>query len=1269
MAKAARMLTYRDALTVMTGQDKAAVASIDKLISWSLLAGVPFTGAASTALIGPKNEIRRINEDALSGLAAKARGLKLRDRSQRISASLCILTVNAIIEASNEILGDSWVSLEISDAEVQRIVLGVQTGVSDSTTSLYTFLQETTSPNLDLLGDFQSDLRRVEKHSVDYVRRLERFLIGLAFWDSQGETDRARTLARLHRELPVLVRSKYEQNFRRLAAEAPELAIWLGVREHASTRQLISGVAESIDALAVNTQDQISRLAAVLRDTITESASAPNKYSESLATYYQAALKRPLVEFPDNQSLDDVAPTITALYVEPACSAVVVGSDSRPSEEMWWEPQEEFQSTQDIIAQYLTNPASSERPMVLLGHPGAGKSVTMKVLAAQLDPNVFLPIHVSLRDVSASGSVQSQIDESLYQILGRNLSWVDLSDSSQDLSPVILLDGLDELIQATGTSKSNYLEMVREFQWTSSSRGSPVAVIVTSRTAVAHITRIPTGSLVVKLNPFDPARIAEWVRKWNSHLRRGATSERFKALRIEAVNKSPELSSHPVLLLMIALYEMESDLSLADSIDLLEGDLYERLLTLFAQREVKKRQPDLDPSGFIQQVERELYALSIIALGMFNRGDQTITQEAVDVDFGHLGLDVSPTRPKPENLDVELPHSTRMLGRFFFLSHTVANNQGHSASPSTSVGAARSFEFMHATFGEFLVARLLVILANAARMQLPAKLPWGDPEIEYNDRELQMFYSAQAISKRLQIVKFVYECALRYEGDQHLYETVSILLYKRLRDPQQPRANVYIPYGQPHYEAACIAAYSANLTVLVAATFGRLEVNKLLRSTELEMYTSWRRLVSLWESQLDHDAWLTLLQILRRKNATRTGLEFGFDIESSLSGESDVDILYYRLNDFNAPELKDQVERIPDTDHRLCDVVHLSPLFGTAATRSAEMRNDLLDESRSRLIGYLREACGVTADTIFTDANDWIVSRENSVLGEGLISAQLLVAAAYPPMGAGDPAIYSVLIELVHRSKHVSTLLMRQIMRQVYLEAQILPTGWTVYLLDRALLVGPAEPDVDYYSLILRTAARAWVAAEDQDDTERLLWIASSAFDRLDVLSLLEVQPQVYVRLLIEVESVGLSIADVAETFGSVEDHLSRVNAGMLSNDVPCALSIIRFMRQRLIVRAAAQLGVNLLNYLPDDVFENQVSDQDIHFVYLSCQAYRVLWGNAIADLKSRIESLRPDILNGVKRWQFDAESGLLFSDYLKSVGTLPEFGSDIYESWRPDWT
>ncbi len=141
---------------------------------------------------------------------------------------------------------------------------------------------------------------------------------------------------------------------------------------------------------------------------------------------------------------------------------------------------------------------------------------------------------------------------------------------------------------------------------------------------------------VVHLEPFREAQIKRWLDIWNAGNAAIFGNRELQPLPVEAVMVHRHLAEQPLLLLMLALYDCDSNGLQRDGQDLSTPDLYERLLTRFALREVGKGRPALTPDQTEQAVEEELRRLSIAALAMFNRGRQWVTQAELDTDLSAL---------------------------------------------------------------------------------------------------------------------------------------------------------------------------------------------------------------------------------------------------------------------------------------------------------------------------------------------------------------------------------------------------------------------------------------------------------------------------------------------------------------------------------------------------------------------------------------------------------------------------------------------------------
>lgn len=141
----------------------------------------------------------------------------------------------------------------------------------------------------------------------------------------------------------------------------------------------------------------------------------------------------------------------------------------------------------------------------------------------------------------------------------------------------------------------------------------------------------------------------------------------------------------------------------ADVRDLSVTSLYQRLLTSFAVREVRKKaDTHLRGDALDRAVAEQLYRLSVAAIGMFNRGRQDITEQELGADLHGLDPGGGPATSAESA-------GQRVLGEFFFVHAAEARIRQDQRE------VRRCYEFPHATFGEYLIASLVVeTLADVA---------------------------------------------------------------------------------------------------------------------------------------------------------------------------------------------------------------------------------------------------------------------------------------------------------------------------------------------------------------------------------------------------------------------------------------------------------------------------------------------------------------------------------------------------------------------------
>jgi hypothetical protein len=249
------------------------------------------------------------------------------------------------------------------------------------------------------------------------------------------------------------------------------------------------------------------------------------------------------------------------------------------------------------------------------------------------------------------------------------------------------------------------------------------------------------------------------------------------------------------------------------------------------------REPALDTA-----VSAYLDRLAIAAIGMFNRGRQDISNTELGHDLSALGIESPETEPAESG--------RRLIGQFFFV---------HISQARDSTVWQR-YEFLHATFGEFLIAwRIVRELADVADSAFG-----GRRERDPDDRLLYSLLCHSAMAVRSPILEFAAELSAKRADLDLMVRVLEVMLrwYKR-RDPTDSYTS-YRPTPLDHIAQA--AAFSANLVALRIALGGDdqpMPVSVLDPGGADEEH-AWRGTVALWRAGLAPDGWQSMMDRLDR---------------------------------------------------------------------------------------------------------------------------------------------------------------------------------------------------------------------------------------------------------------------------------------------------------------------------------------------------------------------------------------------------------------------
>jgi hypothetical protein len=735
----------------------------------------------------------------------------------------------------------------------------------------------------------QADRKQAEKERVER-ERAER---------EQAEKERAEQERIAWAALMTSSIERYRSYYLALAAKVPEFAIWAQLGEHAATRAAVGELGDEVDTVveglaadvaelsttvegldaavresnanvvaALNTnRDTLNRITALLAVGLPGGTDGDGAQGHADLRYVQLPGIRTAVSWanaailgeaiipadPDRYPAELTIPRVSDIYVNPRYRVARFDNRAYPANDSWWDGRVPYDDFDVLLARHVTSPDATRLPLLLLGHPGAGKSLLTKVFAARLPASEYIVVRVPLRRVSADSRILRQIEEALEISTDQRIAWSDLAAQSADTIRVVLLDGLDELLQASGHDRSAYLEDIVDFQEREANQRRPVVVIVTSRTVVADRVRIPDGTTIVKLEPFSDDDITDWVVRWTRVNADAIAAGTIGELTPSAARRQPGLAEQPLLLLMLALYAADRTLPPLDE-EMETAELYRRLLEGFARREAAKELGlghDPSPADLDQRIRNHLERLAIAALGMFNRGRQDISEAELAKDLEVLA---------PQQMERSRP-GQRIVGEFFFVyapeARTLDGDEERNGQPR------RAYEFLHATFGEYLVARRVIdAVVEVTGTAFTGLRGRG----ELHDDMLFALLSHQVLAARRSMLDFASEifAVLPDDARPQVLETLEQLLSTCRNRRGADWYTAYRPVSPDQvHQLACYSANLVALRCLLEPDPRGVPVARLIRTPHGEL-AKWRGTPNLWNAGLDVDglqAMLTLLAI------------------------------------------------------------------------------------------------------------------------------------------------------------------------------------------------------------------------------------------------------------------------------------------------------------------------------------------------------------------------------------------------------------------------
>lgn len=561
---------------------------------------------------------------------------------------------------------------------------------------------------------FDDQLANVGALHARMSREFMGFLQATSQWASIGEEvqqEIREKIQTLEEESLASFRSHYVD----LARQFDAFFVWAMLVEDEAMKNELRSQSQNIERQLFLAEHTLEHLDIGFKSLHQSIAELPNLLDDSRADRVIDALMKRYGKRIDDAIVKDESepedgrpaltfPKISEIFIPQAFKAVRKSSQIHLEREDTWAGKKAWDTLGPYLLHVLSSPWSVDQPLIILGHPGSGKSLLTEVLATRLLCPAFFPIRVPLRDVNADADIQKQIEDWIREYTGEDINWITLSARLQEINrpPLIILDGYDELLQASGKVFASYVRKVKIFQDREAEIGRPTRAIVTSRMTLIDKAEIPDGATVIRLLEFDKPKRDRWVEIWNRTNKRYFDETGVKPFTLPEKNeKILELAEQPLLLLMLGLYDSEDNpLHAQEGLD--QTVLYDDLLRRFVRRERTKGEAvgefnALNPRKQDELIDKDMERLGVAATGMFNRRTLHILHDQLNNDIRFFGLE----QPIPDTPGRSLTQAEKLLGGFFFV-HQSKTTAVDDTRAVRDYGSA--FEFLHNTFGEFLMA-------------------------------------------------------------------------------------------------------------------------------------------------------------------------------------------------------------------------------------------------------------------------------------------------------------------------------------------------------------------------------------------------------------------------------------------------------------------------------------------------------------------------------------------------------------------------------------
>ena len=429
-------LTFKDVCAVIKAQgkeDPKLIAAVDLLLGLALICSPIVLGPAAIALLPTlttKNEIIKIGKAVFEKLTGSADDDYLK-RQETMQAAYGLLVFTAFFDAIDSQISKA-LRKEIALIDSEKIFLAKDAVIKASQKQAEAAICDRLDApvaNISFAFPYPAETLTEQAHRQEglwkqMAQSFLEFIQKLAFWEDADKEKRTRLLSGLE-NIEKVAAARFEAQYFELARKFEDFAIWANLQGHKNTKVLIEKMSDYVrqharlsaaNAKAIDVGfAKLNQVVLSVPETLRTSQAA--ELADSLARHYQARINEPIIE--DKEPVEEGKPRLSFPRVRdafvPQAFRVLrqAGNSPRLEEESTWSGLPRRNDLGGFLLSYLTSPYSTESPLLILGHPGSGKSLLTTILSAQLMSTHFTTIRVPLREVNADADIVTQIEDGI----------------------------------------------------------------------------------------------------------------------------------------------------------------------------------------------------------------------------------------------------------------------------------------------------------------------------------------------------------------------------------------------------------------------------------------------------------------------------------------------------------------------------------------------------------------------------------------------------------------------------------------------------------------------------------------------------------------------------------------------------------------------------------------------------------------------------------------------------------------------------------------